>query len=118
MIRIKELELKGGRYSVSIIDGDKLKARIKELGLNMSRVAKRCNCADITVAKAVRGRPIRIDIAEAMIRLLGITAAEYGEVKNITYCRVEKFRFNPAKLKAAFVETGLSQSVFADRAGV
>lgn len=108
----------GANGSLFRFDGDELKARIKELGLDQKDFAKRCKCSATTVSKAIHGHSVRIHIAEAMIRLLGITAAEYGEVKTVEYNRIEKFRFNPAKLKARFKETGLSQSAFAARAGV
>lgn len=62
-----------------MLNTNKIKGRMKELGFLQSDVAKRLNLAEPTVSQKINGkRPMDLDEAKALAEMLHIDKSEFG----------------------------------------
>lgn len=62
-----------------MLNANKIKGRIKELGLVQSDIAKKLGLAEPTVSQKINGkRPMNLDEARELAEMLGIDNSEFG----------------------------------------
>ena len=62
-----------------MLNGNKIKGRMKELGIVQADVAKRLNLAEATISLQLSGkRPMDLDEAQQLAEMLGIANEEFG----------------------------------------
>lgn len=62
-----------------MLNTNKIKGRIKELGLIQSDIAKKLGLAEPTVSQKINGkRPMSLDEARELAEMLGIDNSEFG----------------------------------------
>ena len=62
-----------------MLNTDKIKGRMRELGIVQADVAKRLNLAEPTVCQKINGkRPMDLDEAKALAEMLVIDKSEFG----------------------------------------
>lgn len=62
-----------------MLNGNKIKGRMKELGIVQADVAKRLNLAEATISLKLSGkRPMDLDEAQQLAEMLGIANEEFG----------------------------------------
>lgn len=62
-----------------MLNSNKIKGRMKELGIVQADVAKRLNLAEPTVSQKINGkRPMDLDEARALAEMLHIENSEFG----------------------------------------
>ena len=67
------------REVMNVLNGNKIKGRMKELGIVQSDVSKRLQIAEATVSLKLNGkRPMYLDEAQELARMLEITDEQFG----------------------------------------
>lgn len=62
-----------------MINGNKIKGKMKELGIVQADVAKKLNLAEATVSLKLSGkRPMDLDEAQLLAEMLGIVNEDFG----------------------------------------
>lgn len=62
-----------------MINGNKIKGKMKELGIVQADVAKKLNLAEATVSLKLSGkRPMDLDEAQQLAEMLGIVKEDFG----------------------------------------
>ena len=68
------------RKEEDMINSNKIKGRMAELGFTQKDIAERLNIAPPTVSQKINNiRPMDLDEAEALARMLNIEAGEFGK---------------------------------------